>query len=105
MEIFALAPLSSPLQGPGRHGRSRKFGRGTGDRKNFCWGAVDFSSKKDQDQDATDGHENLTEASGTEQNFAGAPLTSPLQGPRPGRRPGPSPGAKSQREGKSLPLA
>ena len=50
---FAGAPLTSPLQGPGpgRHGRSRKFGRGTGDRKNFCWGAVDFSSKKDQDQD------------------------------------------------------
>ena len=69
MEIFALAPLSSPLQGPGRPGRSRKFGRGTGDRKNFCWGAVDFSSKKDQDQDAQDGHENLAEAPGTEKTF------------------------------------
>ena len=43
---FACAPLTSPLQGPGRHRRSRKFGRGTGDRKTFCWGAVEFSSKK-----------------------------------------------------------
>ena len=43
---FACAPLTSPLQGPGRHRRSRKFGRGTGDRTKFCWGAVDFSSKK-----------------------------------------------------------
>ena len=42
---FACAPLTSPLQGPGRHRRSRKFGRGTGDRKTFCWGAVEFSSK------------------------------------------------------------
>ena len=68
---FACAPLTSPLQGPGRHRRSRKFGRGTGDRKNFCWGAVDFSSTRTRTR----------------------------------TKPGPSPGAKSQREGKSLPLA
>ena len=42
---FACAPLTSLLQGPRRHRRSRHFGRGIGDRTNFCSGAVDFSSK------------------------------------------------------------
>ena len=43
---FAGAPLTSPLQGPGRQRRSRKFGRGIGDRKTFCWRAVDFASTR-----------------------------------------------------------
>ena len=48
-----------------------------GDRPKFCWRAAD------QDQDAADGHENLTDASGTEKRFAGAPLTSPQDGQGP----------------------
>ena len=102
---FAGALLTSPPQapGPGRRRRSRKFGRGIGDRKTFCWRAVDFSSKRTrtsrpraQKQNFYEGTGDrrdcaldskiLTEASGTEKSFAGAPLTSPLQGPGRQRR-------------------
>ena len=46
---FAGAPLTSPQdgQGPAGHAhRSKNFDRGTGDRKKFCWRAVDFASTR-----------------------------------------------------------